>query len=171
MARDVAFIPRALWGYRGSLGPGAVKLPVGTVFLHHTVTRVTSDPCADARAVAAVGTARFGRLSYSYLIHPSGVILEGMGERIGAHTAGYNSSSLALAFIGNLENTKPTNDAIASACWLLWVLRAFGGTKRTFDVVPHRAVSATACPGRHGLEVALPFLRAVAGDPNWKPAP
>lgn len=166
---DPPFVPRDLWRMPGPLGPAMPDPRVRTLFLHHSVTSVTDDPCADARRAAAVGVERFGRCSYSYFIHPAGVVLEAQASHIGAHTAGWNSKAKSVCLLGNYDTTIPSDDMIRSACWLVWVLRGFGGTVQAPAMMPHRAVAQTACPGRHAVERVLPFMQAVAADPAWKP--
>lgn len=166
---DPPFIPRAQWQMPGPLGPAMPDQRVRTLFLHHSVTRVTGDPCEDARRAGRVGVERFGRTSYSYFIHPSGVVLEAQADRIGAHTANWNSKAKAICLLGNYDVTIPSDEMIRSACWLVWVLRAFGGTVQAPAMMPHRAVKATACPGQHAVARVLPFMQAVAADPKWKP--
>ena len=159
---------RDQWHMPGPVGP-PMRLPVKTVFLHHTVTRVTTRPLDDAAVVAREGIARFGRMSYSILVHPARVIFGAQLEREGVHTLGHNPTSLAISLVGNYLEHEVPDSMVYDACNALHVLRSFGLTIARPLVLPHGAVRATACPGRHAVDKVLPFLRAVAADPTWRP--
>ena len=159
---------RDQWHMPGPVGP-KMKLPVQTVFLHHTVTHVTSRPVDDAATVAREGIARFGRMSYSVLVHPARGIFGAQLEREGVHTLGHNPTSLSVSLIGNYDVDDVPDSMVYDACVALHVLRSFGLTIDRPLVLPHQAVRATACPGRHAVATVLPFMRAVAADPTWRP--
>ncbi|HEY7823905.1 MAG TPA: peptidoglycan recognition family protein, partial [Acidimicrobiia bacterium] len=108
------------------------------------------------------------RLSYSWLVHPDGTILQGQDGHVGAHTRGQNSTSEAICCIGNFEKDQPTEEMCAAISMIL-ALRdrpLLGG---------HRDApgAATACPGRN-LQSAIPGLRENAerwegwhNKPSW----
>jgi hypothetical protein len=140
--------------------PGPLGLPMGSsrgFWLHHSVTRATADPIADGRTVARIGVQRFGRLSYSWLVHPDGTILQGQDGHVGAHTRGQNSTSEAICCIGNFEKDLPSEEMCAAVSLIVAVRgqQLLGG---------HRDApgAATACPGRN-LQSAIPGLRDNAG--------
>lgn len=160
---------REQWGMPGKLGPGQVVKPAKVVFLHHSVTPVTDNPVHDAQTIARVGIERFGRMSYSVLIHPARVIFEGQGTFIGAHTENHNSTSFGLCLIGNYEANEVPDSMVYDACYWLHAARSFGLLIPRPLVVPHEALKATACPGDSAIAKALPLLRAVAADPSWQP--
>jgi hypothetical protein len=125
-------------------------------WLHHSVTRSTADPIADARTVARIGVQRFGRLSYSWLVHPDGTILQGQDGHVGAHTRGQNSTSEAICCIGNFEKELPTEAMCASVAMIMAIRNQplLGG---------HRDApgAATACPGRN-LQASIGVIRENA---------
>lgn len=156
------FIPRAMWGSVSNLRR-KMAVPVDTIYLHHSVTTPTSNPCDDAKVIERVGIARFGQLSYSYMIHPSGVILEGCAEFVGAHTAGRNTTSFGVCFIGNnLAPGQPTPEALAAAAECINALRYWQRTTTTPRLLPHSSVKATACPGLEPAQIDT--LRAWTGS-------
>lgn len=156
------------WGMVGPLGR-PMRLPIDRVFLHHTVTPVTDRPLADARAVNRIGLQRFGRMSYSVLVHPGRVIFWAQTNHVGAHTRGHNSTAIGLALVGDYAHHEASDELAYDACVALHDLRSVGILTRTPLVDPHNAVASTACPGRFAVAKVLPMLRAVAADPSWSP--
>jgi hypothetical protein len=137
-----------------------MRLPATQVFIHHSVTTPTSDPYADARAIEAIGLQRFGQFSYSYLVHPhDGEILEGCGLARGAHTAGQNSTSFGICWVGNYEERAPKVQQLESTRWLIaWLTRA-GHLVPGVPILGHRDTGfATACPGQKLYDM-LPVIR------------
>lgn len=161
-------LTREQWHCPGPVGP-KMNLPAKLVFLHHSVTPTTGNPVADAQGVAHVGIERFGRLSYSGLVHPARVIFHGQTEHRGAHTENFNSVALGLCLIGNYEAGQVPDSLVYDACVLFHAWRSVGLLIDRPLVLPHDSVKATACPGSHAIEKVLPFLRAVAADPSWRP--
>lgn len=142
-------LSRAEWGMPGPLGP-KMKSSKGLV-VHHSVTKVTKNPVTDAKVIASVGISRFGLMSYSFVVHPDGTILEGQNGHVGAHTKGHNSTMQAVVAVGNYETAQPT-DAMLDA--IRWLVGQYGPL-----LGGHRDFGATACPGRN-LYAALPSLKA-----------
>lgn len=55
-------------------------------------------------------------IGYNFLIGSDGNVLVGRGwEFAGAHTQGYNSDSVGIAFVGNFQGKSPTSDALSAA--------------------------------------------------------
>lgn len=124
-----------------------MSTPSNQVFIHHSVTTPTSDARADMRTLERIGKQRFGRLSYSYAVHPSGAVLEGQGNHVGAHTKGRNSTSHGLVAIGNYEANRPPAVMVEAFRNLFHHGASEGWWKP--NVAGHRDVSSTACPGKH----------------------
>lgn len=163
---------RAQWGAEYDVTGRALMtgLPVARAFIHHTVTNPTSDPAADMRGIERIDIGRFGVPSYSYVIHPSGVVLEGMGLHRGAHTIdnaqhSYNDVAFGVSFIGNFQNDEATADAHNAAADLLSWLVAEGHLRDDFTLSGHRDVYATACPGEH-LYPLIGSIRESVGQPT-----
>lgn len=165
MAEQVIVVKRNQWGARHSAGRKVMPKPVSEVNIHHTVTPHTSDPCADMRVVEDVLAQRDLAPGYSFCIHPSGVILEGAGGNVGAHTAGRNSISYGFSFIGNYEREQPTWAQLAAAGYLIRVLQFTGFIVPELHKVTiqgHRETKATACPGAN-LAPRMDAIRWFAG--------
>jgi hypothetical protein len=167
----VDVIPRSVWGATVPTGP-AMRLPVGELWLHHSVTQLTDDPFADMRVIERVGRQRFGRFSYSWAYHARHrLLLEGAGDTVGAHTANRNSTSLGLVLIGNFDALDLTAENIADLRWSIDWLK---GTNRlragTYPTGGHRDLKSTACPGGNAY-ARLGDLRQAGPAPTPDPRP
>lgn len=143
-------IARTVWGASPkSLPPTAMRLPAVRVWIHHSVTNVSTDPYADMRAIERVGLQRFNQFPYSYCVHPrDGEILEGCGIRRGAHTAGQNSTSFGICWIGNYEERVPKAQQFDATRWLIAELVRRGHLAAGAPIGGHRDTGfATLCPG------------------------
>lgn len=154
----------------------SMQLPVSTVFLHHTVTPVSSDSKADVRKVT--NYSKYVDIPYTVVVHPNGDIFTGRYlngvPALGAHTGGHNSSSLGIALIGRYDQEiSPTPEAIES---LAQVLNAFGERgfiTKTFQFKAHQdAPYATACCGKNlKAQIATIFSKANVVGGIFVPSP
>lgn len=152
-------VARSVWGASPrSLPKEPMRLPAGEVFIHHTVTDPTGDPYADMRKIERIGVQRFGQISYSYVVHPDGTVMEGAGLLRGAHTAGRNSTSFGIAWVGNYEVLSPALTQIDATRHLIHALRTDGHLTGDALIRGHRDVAITACPGAKLYEI-LPVIR------------
>lgn len=165
-------VARTVWGANpASLPRVRMRLPATQVFVHHSVTAVTPDPYHDMRTIESIGLQRFGQFPYSFCVHPDGRVLEGCGLQRGAHTAGRNSTSFGICWIGNYDDRAPKLVQVDATRQLLAHLETEGWLVPVADILGHRDVAATACPGskvysildliRHRWEETMP-----PDDPN-----
>ncbi len=165
----VRIIPRKEWGAKHK--DGFYNRRVGRLdkYLHHTVTThlpvsaLEESECAHMRNLESIGQNRFGGgISYTFIIFPSGRVYEGHSiGRVGAHTAGHNSTAVGIALAGNYE-TGEVSEAQFDA--LVWLLRE--GVKQGWWTESrldggHRDVKATACPGKYAY-AQIPAINAAA---------
>ena len=174
---DPTFLTLDQWGGTPNGWP-QMTLPAVALWAHHSVTNedlgvfATANAIADFLELDAIGKSRgHGGISYSYAIHPEGVIGEGQGKRRGAHTAGngcngspwgWNPCSFGVVFIGNYDDDTLTDAAINSFRWLRDVLIANGDlVAGVYPTGGHQDApgNATGCPG-HNIETNLDLLRA-----------
>lgn len=160
-------VQRDQWKARHSAGRSPMPDQVSTIFVHHTVTRATGDPCADMRHLEGVLAARGLAPGYSFVFHPSGVVLVGAGPNKGAHTAGQNGSSYGFSFLGNYDESPPGWPMFASAGFVLNLLRWMGRLPADLGatrILGHQDApgARTACPGRH-LDPQVQAIRWWAG--------
>lgn len=158
-----------------SLPKVPMRLPATQTFVHHSVTPVSAHPVKDTKAIENIGLSRFGQFSYSFVIHPTGVILEGCGLRRGAHTAGKNSAAFGICHIGDYTTRNPTIQQIDAHRWLLEHLTACGWLEPSAPILAHRDVFATACPGGKLYAlldmIRLPWEENMPNDPNLPDLP
>lgn len=147
----------AQWGARVSQLPTRnMKLPAKELWLHHSVTAVTDDPTADMKVIERVGISRFGHISYSYAVHPHGTVLEGAGTKVGAHTAGRNSTSFGVVWIGDYDHRTPTKEQVQATRELIdHLIRQKLLKPGAYPTGGHRDVkgAATACPGANAHQL------------------
>lgn len=152
-------IDRPEWGARHSAGRSPMPAQVDQVYFHHSVTRATDDPCADMRTIEQVLDSRGLAPGYSFVVHPSGVVLIGAGSNKGAHTEGRNGASFGLCFVGNFDKESPTIAALVAAARTINLLRLSGQLTPQLEHVQlglHRDTKATACPGAHLASIVGP---------------
>lgn len=159
---------RVEWGMPGPVGP-RMSRPSRGIWLHHSVTPATGSPVNDARRIANIGIQRFGRMSYSWVVHPDGTILEGQAGHVGAHTRNQNSTSQAIVCVGNFENDPVTDEMVRSIRLLVGEFGPMLGGHRDAPG------AATACPGRNLWarmgELSVPLVIAPVPDPEPEPDP
>ena len=166
-------VGRAEWDAKPAVGvTNLVPSRVALCVLHHT-TGTYSGSGQTVRNIQAFHmgpTRKWADIAYSFLVAPTGEIYEGRGwGKQGAHTKGYNSSSVGIAFIGDGRLPVPA-PALASIAWLgSEADRRFGTLRR----VGHRDVGSTVCPGDalHGWWMGGAALLAVTVPDAPAPVP
>lgn len=136
------------------------------LFGHHSVTATTP---ADVvwRGVQAYHMDKHGwaDVAYSFGVTHDGRIFIGRGWGIaGGHTAGYNSTSHAICFIGNTMTDQLSDKAKRAILCLRRLTEQRYGPQQ---FRPHQAVSATACGGTHYNA----WIAAGLPDPGGVPTP
>lgn len=147
-------IPHALVGYQPAKKPLVPIGQVDTIFVHHSVTRATSNPKADARDIQAIHFGRgYSDIAYTLLAHPSGVELEarvlGNQATVGAHTKDHNSTAIAICAIGNYENEPVSQMLIDSINRCVQYAKDKGWVTANPKIRSHSEVFSTACCGRN----------------------
>ncbi|XP_035785874.1 peptidoglycan-recognition protein LE-like isoform X7 [Anopheles albimanus] len=98
-----------------------LKLPVNNVIIAHTATEGCTTQAACVLRVRILQEyhmdgKNYDDITFNFLIGGDAKIYEGRGwHKVGAHTQGYNSKSIGVAFIGNYEYVdKPTDKQMQS---------------------------------------------------------
>ncbi|MBU0705895.1 N-acetylmuramoyl-L-alanine amidase [Patescibacteria group bacterium] len=151
--------------------------------VHHTDSEIrdlNGDSLTDTRDYQAIMRAIYyyhtisrgwGDIGYNYVIDPLGNIYEGRfgGDKvIGAHALCYNHGTLGIAVIGDYQNNEVPEPALQALIWLIGKkgkeygidpqgASTFRG-KSLFNVIGHKDVRATSCPGEK-LYALLPKIR------------
>ena len=87
-------------------------------------------------------------LGYHYVIRANGDIERGRPERaIGAHAIPANGDGIGIVLTGNFEQDKPSQAQLDSLVALVLDIQARCGGN--LQVLRHKDVDATACPGRN----------------------
>jgi hypothetical protein len=173
-----AYLTRPDWGAQPLVPtagyPLAFTAPVGAV-LHHTVMPMLPGETPDAymRRLQRARPDLGNEVPYTFVLFPgasdaSCVVAEGRGMgRTGAHTAGLNSTRIAIAVAGNTDADCPLTAGMVAG--FRWVCATF--LANPFHAVPtigHQQappyfsgganLNATACPGNDGM-ANLPKLQ------------
>ncbi len=183
-ANQVNIVSRSNWGADESIATWAPSYTtVSHVVIHHTVSNNSSTDWPQVvRGILrfhAVSN-QWGDIGYNYLIDPNGIIYEGRkgGDNvIGAHAAGgaiNNAHTVGIAFLGDFTNIEPTGAALSAAAELV----AWKTKKEDIDplgssywnnqvylpnILGHRDVKSTACPGNKLYPLLPEFRQQVSG--------
>lgn len=170
----MTFVPRDAWDARPA--KQVVKLDPSKVtkfFVHHT-TGSQRPPFAWMRSIQDFHMDGRGwhDIAYSFLISSDGTLFEGRGwDRQGGHTKGHNSSSVAVAYLGDGREPVPEEALVAIRDLADEADRRFG---RKLQRLGHKDVGATACPGHvlHAwVQAGMPVKAAEVAPPETSPAP
>lgn len=147
---------------------------VKKIIIHHTAT--TDDLDDPEEAIRAIYyyhsmTRGWGDIGYNYLIDKDGNVYEGRygGDGVvGGHAAGYNTGSVGIALLGNYEDEPVPGEMVQSLSDLIYEKTQVHDIDPTGDVkfrgesmpniLGHRDVGATACPG----DYLYPLLDGIA---------
>lgn len=107
------------------------------------------------------------RIAYSWIVMQTGRIYEGCGwGRIGAHTAGLNSSAYAWVFPLNGAVTAPTPAAVGAFRWHLTEGVRLGHLTPNFVTTGHQDHGKPSCPGKLVYDIAVLGISPVATPPR-----
>ena len=176
-AGEVETIPQREWN-RGGVAPVVEKLPehtggIRSLVLHHTGTPNEAPAMEQARLRSVrrfhMVEKGWGEVAYHYFIGASGKIYEGRDSQYaGDSGTRYDlDGRLLVCLLGDFTKAKPKAEVIASLVRLVAAkLHEHGLTPA--DVVSHRMVAATDCPGEamqkwFEEEGAIAIARAYEG--------
>lgn len=136
------------WEARPSYRPHRHLDParVTKIFIHHTTGTQKDDIPQWLRSIQSfhMGPQRaWNDIAYSWLVDRNGKIWEGRGNVVGGHTKGHNSTSLAIAYLG--DGSGPVPDAALRA--IRYQADTLARIYPISTVRGHRDAGATACPG------------------------
>ena len=118
---------------------------VTDVFLHHTTGEQQTEIQPWIRSIQRFHqqTRGWNDIGYSYLVDRNGTVWEGRGHNVGAHTKGFNSTGIGIAYLGDGRQEVP-QAALRSVNQLIdWLAERYPIRL----VRGHRNVGKTECPG------------------------
>lgn len=152
-------MPRSAWGARAERADNLTPVggPWRRITIHHSAevpgTRMDGSLADSNEALLKMQRAHmdqrgYGDIGYHYLVDPMGHVFEGRSLRWqGAHAGGANNRyNLGVCLIGDFEHSQPSPAAMRSLETLLEQLRGTWSISRS-DVVCHRDLKSTVCPG------------------------
>ena len=127
----------------GSMNPRSKVLEY--IVIHHTAS--TAKETVEQIHNFHINNNGWAGIGYHFCIRKDGTIYKGRDEKYaGAHCVDYNSISLGICLEGNFEIEKPTDNQLKSLSELLQHLKQKYGN---VQIVGHRDLNATACPGKN----------------------
>ncbi|KAM4742715.1 peptidoglycan recognition protein 5 [Anableps anableps] len=165
MEQTVNIISRQQWGAATPKQKKSLEGPAQRVVIHHTAFQSCKGLAECKEQLLSIQRLHmkerhFDDIGYNFLIGGDGSVFEGRGWGVmGAHTQGYNSVSLGIAFMGNFNNDTPSKEEILSGKQLLMSGVLQGFIRPEFVLNGHRDLGATQCPGEN-LYAALSQLRS-----------
>jgi hypothetical protein len=151
------------------------------IIVHHTAETGVENGKSPEQVMRAIyryhSVSRgWGDIGYHYVIAPNGEIYEGRagGDYVVAgHAYCNNIGTIGVALMGNFNEKEPSNEQIASLRNVLLYLAEkyeldltdedwYHG-KKTPNLLGHRDLSATSCPGEKMYDL-LPYLRRILGS-------
>ncbi|KAK6166879.1 hypothetical protein SNE40_023489 [Patella caerulea] len=146
-----------------------ISSPVNLVFIHHTdgSNCTTETECRQRVRNIQHGhmeERKFTDIGYSFLVGGDGRVYEGRGwGKEGAHTAGYNNISIAMAFIGDFSSYLPNEAAFTALRNLIAYGVSIDKISTSYKLSGHRdaANAATKCPGQSLYNVITKWHRYI----------
>ena len=133
------------------------------IVIHHTASK-TDLTVQEIHQMHLKQGENWKGIGYHYYINKKGIIYRGRPEKYsGSHAIDYNSISIGVCLSGNFEEEKPNVNQITSLIELLYYLRTkYSNT----EIVGHRDLNATACPGKN-LYSKLGSIIANSATPDY----
>jgi N-acetylmuramoyl-L-alanine amidase len=122
---------------------------IDTVVIHHQGGTCSTDEASTVRAIESWGWNRDGaRVEYNLLVGcHTGTVFQGYGIDYGAHASGHNSTTFGICALGDWSTLDPPAvlvDGLVQA--VRWFIER-GRVVEDFDLIGHRDLADTSCPG------------------------
>ncbi|XP_036336905.1 peptidoglycan-recognition protein SB1-like [Rhagoletis pomonella] len=163
-----AIQPRSSWNAAAARSPARISGKVDYVIIHHSDNpNGCSTPADCQRLIKNIqsdhkGRRKFSDIGYNFIIAGDGNSYEGRGFGLqGSHAPNYNRNSIGIVFIGNFENTTPSQTMLQNAKDLIEHAVQQGYLKDNYTLLGHRQTKATACPGQK-------LYDEIKTWPHWK---
>ena len=143
-----------------------LTLPVGEFYVHHGASGAATLATLRAYERYHVQTLGWAALGYNFAVTADGTIYEGRGwDRVGAHTQGRNSSSVAMVLVGDWSSGTVPQPMVDSCAQIISAGRRIGALTPDSTLRGHRQApgASTTCPGQAGM-AAMPRIVARITD-------
>ncbi|KAL0867745.1 hypothetical protein ABMA27_008466 [Loxostege sticticalis] len=152
---DFPFVTREEWGGRPPTEVSRMNTPVPFVVIHHTYIPGLCHTLDDCKS-AMRGMQNFHQLTngwadigYNFAVGGEGSVFEGRGwDSVGAHAIGMNTQSIGIALIGDFVSKLPSPNQKDVVHDLIEAGIKLGYIRPDYQLIGHRQVSATECPGQ-----------------------
>lgn len=133
------------------------------IVIHHTASK-TDLTVQEIHQLHLNQSENWKGIGYHYYINKKGIIYRGRPEKYsGSHALDYNSVSIGICLSGNFEEEDPNINQITSLIELLHYLRI---KYPNAEILGHRDLNATACPGKN-LYSKLGSIIANSATPDY----
>ncbi|XP_048730122.1 uncharacterized protein LOC125647490 [Ostrea edulis] len=146
-------LSRDTWGAAIPKAIEKLALPVNMFFIHHTEMEHcdNTESCSSSMRIIQrfhMKDRGWSDIAYGFLIGGDGQVYKGRGwDHVGSNTYRYNYVSLAVAFIGDFNDTMPGSIALSAAQKLLTCGVHRNAIKISYSLYGHRDARNTSCPG------------------------
>lgn len=153
-------ISRPEWLAQPPIQPASnLTLPVPYVIIHHTATIGCPDRAKCIYQCRQIQTYHIESngwwdIGYNFLVGGDGFAYKARGfTKEGAHTYGYNSRSICIAFIGTFDQFSPAKRQIRAAKQLISLAVEQGVLTSDFKILAARQLQGTVSPGKALFEI------------------
>ncbi|KAJ6641853.1 Peptidoglycan recognition protein [Pseudolycoriella hygida] len=165
---ELTLVTRDRWKAKKATGEiNDLKTPVRLVIVQHTVQSSCNTMNACATLVRQVQSQHINSryidddIGYNFLVGGDGAVYEGRGwDKVGAHTYGYNSRSIGIAFIGDYRTDEPTTQQIIALLKLLRDGVTMHKISENYTLLGANQVQQTESPGRNLYHILVQL-------PHW----
>ena len=139
-----------------SKAKGLINNDVKYIVIHHTASNATLEQIQQhALNIGWLGA------GYNEFIDKQGKRTIVRGNKVGAHTLGYNEISYGIALQGNMENEEPTKKQWET---LIEAVKEAKEKYKNAEIVGHRDLTNTLCPGRN---ISIEKLKRDINEQHW----
>jgi peptidoglycan recognition protein LC len=144
-----------------------LKLPVSRVIITHTATESCVTQAACTLRVRLIQTYHmesksWDDIGYNWLVGGDGSVYEGRGwDKQGAHTKGYNSGSVGIAYIGTFNKIVPNERQLQAGFLLMKEGVKLKKLTEDYKIYAHRQLLASESPG-------AAFFETIKTWPQWR---
>lgn len=150
--------------FRGSLTP-INKARVDKLVQHHMAHE--SWGITDVHNYHKNGNGWAG-IGYNFWIDFKGNVYQGRGFNVGAHVGGHNSHTIGIGYQGDFTTQKMPDAQLKAGIELnKWLINQLPNVSKN-DIVGHRDLASTACPGKNFRMDEL--IKGVGGKTSKPPA-